>query len=79
MCRKWRVISHPLNTNPFPGSFLNCRGRLRLRDVSINNLTLVELDGGFDTEHTVSIFVISINPLPSTAIADHAIYLADVA
>lgn len=79
MCRKWRVISHPLNTNPFPGSFLNYKGRLRLRDVSINNLTLVELDGGFDTEHTVSIFVIFINPLPSTAMADHAIYLADVA
>ena len=79
MCRKWRVISHPLNTNPFPGSFLNYKGRLRLRDVSINNLTLVELDGGFDTEHAVSNFVISINPLLSTAIADYAIHPADVA
>ena len=54
MCRKWRVISHPLNTNPFPGSFLNYRGRLRLREVTLNNLTLVELEGGFDTEHAVS-------------------------
>ena len=53
--RKWRVISHPLNTNPFPGSFLNYRGKLRLRDVTINNLTLVELEGGFDTEHAVSL------------------------
>ncbi len=53
-CRKWRVISHPLNTNPFPGSFLNYRGRLRLREVTLNNLTLVELEGGFDTEHAVS-------------------------
>ena len=56
--RKWRVISHPLNTNPFPGSFLNYRGRLRLRDVTINNLTLVELEGGFDTEHAVSLWVL---------------------
>ena len=48
------MISHPLNTNPFPGSFLNYRGRLRLREVTLNNLTLVELEGSFDTEHAVS-------------------------
>ena len=60
-CRKWRVISHPLNTNPFPGSFLNYRGRLRLRDVTINGLTLVELEGAFDTEHTVSTPPVSTN------------------
>ena len=57
--RKWRVISHPLNTNPFPGSFLNYRGKLRLRDVTINNLTMVEMEGGFDTEHAVSLIWIS--------------------
>ena len=64
VCRKWRVISHPLNTNPFPGSFLNYRGRLRLREVTLNNLTLVELEGGFDTEHAVS-----SSPFPFLAVS----------
>ena len=52
-CRRWRVISHPLNTNPFPGSFLNCKARLRLRDVTISKVTMLELENEFDTEHMV--------------------------
>ena len=51
--RKWRVISHPLNTNPFPGSFLNYKGRMRLIGVTMQTLTLLEIEGAFDTEHMV--------------------------
>ena len=51
--RKWRVISHPLNTNPFPGSFLNYKGRMRLIGVTMQTLTLLEFEGAFDTEHMV--------------------------
>lgn len=47
------MISHPLNTNPFPGSFLNGKSKLRLRDVTISNVTMLELEGEFDTEHMV--------------------------
>lgn len=53
--RKWRVISHPLNTNPFPGSFLNYKGRMRLIGVTMQALTLVEFEGAFDTEHMVGL------------------------
>lgn len=53
-CSKWRVISHPLNTNPFPGSFLNYKAKIRLRDVTISNVTFLEIEAEFDTEHMVS-------------------------
>lgn len=53
MRRKWRVISHPLNTNPFPGSFLNYKAKIRLRDVTISTATFLEIEAEFDTEHTV--------------------------
>ncbi|EIE20414.1 hypothetical protein COCSUDRAFT_43861 [Coccomyxa subellipsoidea C-169] len=49
---KWRVISHPLNTNPFPGSFLNYKAKIRLRDVTISTATFLEIEAEFDTEHT---------------------------
>ena len=47
------MISHPLNTNPFPGSFLNYKGRMRLVGVTMQTLTLLEFEGAFDTEHMV--------------------------
>ena len=64
--RKWRVISHQLNTNPFPGSFLNYKGRMRLTAVTMQALTLVEFEGAFDTEHMVRPHGICWRPHPVT-------------
>lgn len=35
MCRAWHIISHPLATNPFPASFLNCKASFRIAPVLI--------------------------------------------
>ncbi len=35
MCREWHIISHPLATNPFPASLLNCKASIRLVPVLI--------------------------------------------
>ena len=52
-CRKWRVISHPLNSNPFPGSFLNYKARMRLVGVTMQQVCVLDYEGEFDTEHSV--------------------------
>jgi hypothetical protein len=52
-CRKWRVISHPLNSNPFPGSFLNYKARMRLVPVTMQGGALLDYEGEFETEHAV--------------------------
>ncbi|KAK9828538.1 hypothetical protein WJX72_000650 [[Myrmecia] bisecta] len=48
---KWKLISHPLNCNPFPASFVNYKATLTLRPVTVGNQTLMEWDGEFYTEH----------------------------
>lgn len=53
-CRKWRVVSHPLNANPYLGSLLNYRAKLRLQEVTVENKTFVQLHCSFETEHEVS-------------------------
>lgn len=35
MRRSWQGISHPMNTNPFPASFLNFKATLALAPVTI--------------------------------------------
>lgn len=41
-CRSWQTISHELNSNPWPASFLNMKGNLRLSRVLIpGNQTFV--------------------------------------
>ncbi len=43
MYREWNVISHPLSTNPFPASFLNCKASLKISPVVIpGNQSFVE-------------------------------------
>ena len=34
-CRAWQVISHPLSSNPFPASFLNCKSSIKILPVLI--------------------------------------------
>lgn len=34
-CRSWQGISHPMNSNPFPASFLNFKGQFQLARVYI--------------------------------------------
>ena len=34
-CRSWQGISHPMNSNPFPASFLNFKGTFKLSRVYI--------------------------------------------
>ena len=34
-CREWHIISHPLATNPFPASILNCKASIRVVPVLI--------------------------------------------
>ena len=67
-CRKYKLISHPLNTNPFPGAFLNFRAAVRLHEVTRSAATFMEWTGEFDTEPQV--------PLPSSAapIAEHCLH-----
>ena len=52
-CRKWRVVSHPLNANPFPASLLNYKAKLRLHEVTVDNQTFIEQECSFETEHEV--------------------------
>lgn len=47
------MISHPLNSNPFPGSFLNYKARMRLVPVTMQAACVLDYEGEFDTEHSV--------------------------
>ena len=40
--RSWRIVSHQLNTNPYPAAFLNYRATIRLAEVTIEGSTFVE-------------------------------------
>ena len=46
-------MSHPLNANPFPGSLLNYKARLRLHEVTVDNKSFLQLECSFETEHEV--------------------------
>ena len=48
------MVSHPLNANPYLGSLLNYRAKLRLQEVTVENRTFVQLHCSFETEHKVS-------------------------
>lgn len=56
-CREWHIISHPLATNPFPASFLNCKVSIRVLPVLIpGNQSFVEWKIDLLTElHAVDI------------------------
>ena len=51
------MVSHPLNANPFPGSLLNYKAKLRLYDVTVERQTFMQLECSFETEHQVSLRV----------------------
>ena len=51
------MISHALNANPFPGSLLNYRAKLRLYDVTVERQTFMQLECSFETEHQVGLRV----------------------
>lgn len=61
--RCWQGISHPMNSNPFPASFLNFRASLRLIPVTIpGGQTLVEWTMDLLTEtHAVEYMAESMN------------------
>ncbi len=40
--RSWRIVSHSLNSNPYPGAFLNYRATLRLAEVTLDSSTFLE-------------------------------------
>eukprot|EP00884_Botryococcus_braunii_P008204 jgi/Botrbrau1/17385/Bobra.0767s0001.1 len=50
---KYKVISHPLNKNPFPGSFLNFSTTITLRKITLGNGTFMEWMGEFHTESSL--------------------------
>ena len=47
------MVSHPLNANPFPGSLLDYRARLRLHEITVDNKTFLQLECSFETEYEV--------------------------
>ncbi|KAK9862004.1 hypothetical protein WJX84_003811, partial [Apatococcus fuscideae] len=47
---RWRVISHPSCTNPFPASYLNSSVKLTLTPITISKQCLAELEASFLTE-----------------------------
>ncbi len=49
------MVSHPLNANPFPGSLLNYKAKLRLYDVTVARQTFMQLECSFETEHQVGL------------------------
>ena len=48
------MLSHPSNTNPFPGPFLNFRATVRVLEVTLGNRSFVEIEANFDTVAEVS-------------------------
>ena len=52
-CRKYKIISHPSNSNPFQGTFLNFRSFLQLREITRGNMAYMEWEGSFDTDFQV--------------------------
>ena len=40
--RSWRIVSHQLNTNPYPAAFLNYRATMRLAEITIEGSTYAE-------------------------------------
>ena len=61
--RCWQGISHPMNSNPFPASFLNFKASLRLIPVTVpGGQTLVEWTMDLLTEtHAVEYMAESMN------------------
>ena len=43
-CRSYKLISHPLNSNPFAGSFVNYAASFRLLSVTLSNKTFCEME-----------------------------------
>ncbi|KAK9825449.1 hypothetical protein WJX81_001648 [Elliptochloris bilobata] len=48
---KYKLISHPWNSSPFAGAFLNFVSTIQLKDVTMTNATYFEWHGEFDTDH----------------------------
>ena len=55
-CRSWLTVSHPLNTNPFPGQYVDSVVSLKLKPVTMGNLTYIYIGNKFltDASHAVS-------------------------
>lgn len=49
LCRKYRLISHPGASNPFPYAFLNYHSVLCCKSITVGNMTFMEWSGAFDT------------------------------
>ena len=54
VCSKWKLVSHSLNVNPFPASFVNWRCRLQLVEVTREGSTVMTWIGSLDTDPHVS-------------------------
>ena len=65
-CRKYKLISHPDNTNPFPGPFMNYRAVIQLEEVTRGGLAFMKWTGEFDTEPQVSDPAIRLSMKEST-------------
>lgn len=46
----WSTVSHPNNTNPFPGTYLNSMVHLSLKPVSMGGATFIKLSCTFSTD-----------------------------
>lgn len=47
--QKYRLISHPGASNPFPYAFLNYHSVLCCKSITVGNMTFMEWSGAFDT------------------------------
>ena len=56
-CRKWKLISHPLNTNPFPATFLNLKASVLLMEVTRDKSTYMVWTSDFDTDFEVGLLL----------------------
>ena len=48
--RKFHILSHPSNLNPFPGSYVNSRTEMSMQPISMGNQTRFECDTNYLTE-----------------------------
>ena len=52
-CRRYKLISHPGSTNPFPFAYLNFRSYLQCKSITVGDQTFMEWEGDLDTEAAV--------------------------
>ncbi len=50
VCRRFHILTHSDNVNPFPGSYVNSRTEMSMQPISMGNQTRYEIDTKYLTE-----------------------------